>query len=169
MRHAIAFLILSLSASCGGGGQQTPPVENPTAAVPSASTAPSVTPPPTQEKVAWKDMSKDQRKQFMKDNVMPKMAEEFQAFDGKKYAEFSCKTCHGEGAKDGSFKMPNPNLPKLPMDHNAMMELAKKKADAAKFMATKVKPDMANLLGEDPWDEQHPTGFGCGACHEMQK
>jgi len=105
----------------------------------------------------------------MKKTVLPKMSAEFQAFDAKRFENFSCATCHGDGAKDGSFKMPNPKLPKLPMDHAKMKAIADKKPDMMKFMGGKVKPDMASLLGKDPWDEKTaPQGFGCMGCHIMQ-
>ena len=54
-------------------------------------------------------MTKEQRGKFMAKVVMPKMKELFVSFDPKTFAEVNCKTCHGEGAVDKTFKMPNPN------------------------------------------------------------
>jgi hypothetical protein len=89
------LLVVLVAAACGG--KSTGPA-NPT-------------PPPD---IPYKDMNADQRAAFMKLTVMPKMKPIFQQFDGKMFAEFNCKTCHGEGAKDGSFDMPNADLPRMP-------------------------------------------------------
>src|SRR5689334_14579055 len=107
MRHLILALAL---VACGGGNEKPP--ENPT---PTPTPTASASATPTAE-VAWKDMTHEQKLGVMKNKVMPKMSEDFQAFDAKKYGDFGCKTCHGDGAKDGSFKMPNPALPKLPAE-----------------------------------------------------
>jgi hypothetical protein len=109
-------------------------------------------------------MSHDQKMDYMKNTVFPQMKAEFQAFDANAFATFTCKTCHGRGATDGSFKMPNPDLPKL--DVKGMM--AKDKAAHPRefdFMVQKVKPDMAKLLGEAEWSPQNQNGFGCVECH----
>jgi hypothetical protein len=36
-------------------------------------------------------------------------------------------------------------------------------------MGDTVKPGMAKILGLDEWDEQHPAGFGCHACHNIKE
>jgi mono/diheme cytochrome c family protein len=101
----------------------------------------------------------------MKTVVYPKMKEEFIGYDAKRYGEMTCITCHGDGAKDGSFKMPNPKLPKLPGDEAGFKALAAKMPAAAKFMGTHVVPAMAKMLGEAPYDPQTQKGFGCFECH----
>ena len=53
-------------------------------------------------------MNLDQRTEFMKREVLPKSKAIFVAFDEKKYKDMDCATCHGDGAADGSFEMPNP-------------------------------------------------------------
>ena len=112
-------------------------------------------------------MTKDQKKDIMKNKVMPKLGDDFTAFDKKRFGEFGCKTCHGEGAKDGSFKMPNPKLPKLPTDPAAFKTLMAKKHDVMKFMMEKVKPDMVAALGVEAYEPgKNETGFGCYNCHE---
>jgi hypothetical protein len=103
----------------------------------------------------------------MKSAVMPKMGAAFTDFDGKKYAEPKCVLCHGAGVKDGSFKMPNPDLPKLDVTPAGFKKLhsdAKKKA-IVEFMSKTVVPTLAGLIGEQPFDPKTMTGFGCLNCH----
>jgi hypothetical protein len=143
--------------SCGGSQPPagTPPASSPSAQAP---TAPA-------SSASWKDMNTEQRKQYMKTVVYPKMKEDFAGFDAKRYAEMTCVTCHGDGAKDGSFKMPNPKLPKLPSDEAGFKALMEKKPEATKFMGSKVVPGMASMLGEQPFNPQTHEGFGCFECH----
>lgn len=110
-------------------------------------------------------MSTDERKDYMKTVVYPKMKDDFTAFDAKRFAEMNCVTCHGDSAKDGTFKMPNPKLPKLPGDEAGLKALMEKKPAIANFMKSKVVPHMASLLGEQPYNMQTHEGFGCFECH----
>lgn len=127
--------------------------------------APTATTPPAP--TAWKDMNHDQKIEFMKAKVMPPMMADFQAHDAKKFKDFTCATCHGPGAKEGKFKMPNDKLPKLsPAD--SFKKHAKQKP-MLDFMMQKVTPNMANLLGAPAFDPATGQGFGCGGCHVMQK
>ncbi len=93
----------------------------------------------------------------------------FVGFD-KKYKSMTCMTCHGEKAAENKYKMPNPQLPKLPAptDRQGFMALQQKKPEFVKFMGTEVKPAMANLLNLDEWTPANPKGFGCYACHTQQ-
>jgi hypothetical protein len=135
------------------------PVASPAPAAPGAPGAPTASMP------AWKNMKTDERKHYMKTVVLPKMKDQFAAFDAKRYGEMNCMTCHGDGAKDGSFAMPNPKLPKLPADEAGFKTLMAKKPDATKFMGGKVVPEMAKMLGESPFNPQTHEGFGCFECH----
>jgi hypothetical protein len=110
------------------------PVASAPAAAPVASAAQPAANP------AWKDMSPEQRKEFMKSTVLPKMHDAFVTYNAKAYDKMNCATRHGASAKDATFKMPNPQLPKLPSDEAGFKALAKKKPDAAKFMGEVVVP-----------------------------
>jgi hypothetical protein len=116
---------------------------------------------------SWKDMSHEERLALMKQSVLPKMKDAFQTFDAKHYADFSCKTCHGEGIKKGKFDMPYAGLPKLDAK-DGFKKVAAKHPAAMKFMGEIVEPTMADILGLPKWDQAtNPTGFGCQNCHTM--
>jgi hypothetical protein len=132
-------------------------------AAPTPSAAPSAPPGPPAAG-DWDKWSHDWKLAYMKSDVMPKMGEAFKAFDAKRYADFKCKTCHGAGAEDGSFKMPNPALPKLDVKGGLKTEKAKH-PKSVEFMMKKVEIQMAALLGEQPFDMKTMKGFGCAECH----
>ena len=101
----------------------------------------------------------------MKTGVMPKMHDVFTAFDGSKYGDMSCKTCHGKGAIEGSFSMPNADLPKLDPSPAGFGKLAKANPKMFDFMMKQVEPTMALLVGEQPYDPKTKAGFSCFECH----
>lgn len=109
-------------------------------------------------------MSHEQRLEHMKKVVMPKMKEVMAAFDPKEFADVKCGTCHGDGVKNKTFKMPNPKLPKLSYTDQFKKHMDKK-PEITKFMMEKVVPEMATLLGMEPFDPQTKQGFGCMNCH----
>jgi hypothetical protein len=190
---ACTLAAFALVAACGGGGEATPPPaapaapsasEMPTAApgaaptessaaaasaAPSASAAPEAAAPPAAPGPGdWDKWSHDQKLAYMKSAVMPKMKDLFSSFDSAKYGDMKCKTCHGHGAEDGSFKMPNPDLPKLPKTPAEFKALAQKKAKIFTFMKEQVQPTMAQLIGEQPFDPKTMQGFGCMHCHTQK-
>jgi hypothetical protein len=101
----------------------------------------------------------------MKAAVMPKMGALFHDFDAKAFSDPRCGLCHGAGAKDGSFKMPNPGLPKLPATPDGFKKVHDQKPQVFDFMAKQVVPTMAKLVGEEPFDPATKKGFGCFECH----
>jgi hypothetical protein len=105
----------------------------------------------------------------MKSTVLPKMGPMFHDFDPKRFAEPKCTLCHGDGAKDGTFKMPNPGLPKLTATPEAFKKLQTQKPQIFDFMSKQVVPTMASLLGEEPLDMKTQKGFGCFECHTKKK
>jgi mono/diheme cytochrome c family protein len=153
MRPLPLVLSLAILAACGGNTPE--PVAPPTP--PSA--------PNAEANVAvsvWsKDLTKDQQIAFMKKNVVGPMGDVFKANQPAKYADFSCKTCHGPDAKD-----PKEYLPKLTFKDGKMTAFAEK-PEVAKFMATAVTPAMAHAMGAQPFDPQTHQGFGCNGCHTV--
>jgi hypothetical protein len=121
---------------------------------------------PDSSSINWDKMDHAARMALMKKVVMPTMRAEFAKFNPDKFAKMNCKTCHGAGAMDDSFKMPNPQIWKLP---NSKEGWGKADTNFVKFMRFTVKPKMAALLGMKEFDMQTKTGFGCGNCHTEQK
>jgi hypothetical protein len=115
--------------------------------------------------VGWAVMAPALRKEFMKAVVMPKAKELFVAFDAVRHENMTCRTCHGDGAVDGSFRMPNPSLPKLPDSPEGFKRLTMEKPAVCQFMLAKVKPTMAALLGMPELTPDTRSGFGCLSCH----
>lgn len=110
--------------------------------------------------VPFDKLENDQKIAFMKQKVVPTMKPIFQNHDAKRYAEFGCKTCHGEQAKEGHFDMPNPNLPKL-----NFADMSKFKKEDLDWMHDQVWPTMGKLLQMPLFSKDNPKGFGCLACH----
>jgi hypothetical protein len=183
-------------AACGGGeAQPTTPTNPPSTETADAGAAPaaSASAAPTAEAVdagpapaasataaapsgppgapgpgEWDSWSHDQKLDYMKSTVMPKSAAMFHDFDAKKYADAKCTLCHGAGAKTGTFKMPNPGLPKLDLSSEAAFKkLHDAKPKVVDFMI-ELEKSTAGLLGEQPFDPSTGKGFGCMECHTQK-
>jgi hypothetical protein len=161
MKTASLVRLLALLTVVVAGAARASAADAGAAAAPAAGSAPA-------KKIDWEHMKFEERKKYMKSTVMPEMKKAFQAYDAKTYKKFTCETCHGEGATNGKFKMPNEKLPKLPETREGFMALQQKKPEAVKFMGTVVKPKMAELLGLPEWTPQNMTGFGCYQCHTKE-
>jgi hypothetical protein len=149
-------LSLSLALAACGGSSSTP-----------STPTPKEVPTPA----AWSDdLSLEQKGQYMKAVVLPKAKELFTAFDPK-FANMDCKTCHGDGAEDGSFEMPDLKVPALPNTEEAFMKWLGEKPERgpmAKFMGETLEPEMAKLLGKTVFNPADGSGeFGCIACHTL--
>ncbi len=184
-RSFVVFLGAALLATaCAESQPAAPPPATaaaaPAGAAPDASPAPAEpateAPAPAESAAAagggagvnWAAMSKEQRKEYMKTVVMPQMKETFLAFNADRYKAMNCITCHGEGATEGKFNMPNPKLPRLPNSPEGFQRLMASKPAVMQFMATKVKPQMAQLLNLPEFTPETRKGFGCFACHQKE-
>lgn len=112
--------------------------------------------------MAWADVPEDQRGRWMSEVVVPAMEPQFQAHDAERFADFGCATCHGEDAREVGFEMPNGLAPLDPQQIPAMFQSDQ---PMAQFMVQTVWPQMAELLGEAPFDAETGEGFSCMNCH----
>lgn len=103
----------------------------------------------------------------MKNVVMPHMSELFRSFDQQRYVEVDCATCHGAGARQGDFRMPSADLPRLDPSERFAAHQAET-PEMTRFMMEQVVPQMAELLGEHAYDPRKGDGFGCFDCHEKK-
>jgi hypothetical protein len=165
-RSPLLMIVVVSAAACG---PSRPPAEAP-AEPAAAGQAPTgetdVATAPPSARVAWADMTAEEKKYHMKEVVLPRMRELLQEHDPDEFAEVNCATCHGAGAKEGKFEMPNAGLPKLdPRDGFARHK--KEEPAMIKFMMERVTPEMVKLLDVAPYDPQTQQGFGCFNCHTM--
>ena len=147
---ALAVCLAAAAVSCAETAASGPPAAG-TAAKPA--------------EVGWAEMNKDQRIDYMKSVVLPRMKVAFTSFSPDRFSNMNCVTCHGDSAADGSFKMPNPRLPQLPSTSDGFKKLAEEKPAVTEFMKNEVKPKMAALLGMPDWNPETKSGFGCTECH----
>jgi len=171
-RWVVCAVVAAAVAACGGGAQLP---DAPEAAPAEAKTdAPEATEPASVEEVhpteeaepagkKFRAMSPPEKMNHMKKVVTPQMAKVFQEADAEAYGEFGCTTCHGPGAKKGNFTMPNDSL--APLD-KAEMDAH---PEVTKFMMERVVPEMAKLMGEEPYNPETHEGFGCYACHTKKE
>jgi len=123
--------------------------------------------------VAWKDMTYQQKKAYMKDAVEPTMTPIFRAFDAKKFKSFDCATCHGKDGVKRKFKMPSNDIHPLPNTKEGFEAKLKVEPTWPKwteFMAQKVEPAMGKLLDVPVFDPKKPVegAFSCAKCHKLE-
>lgn len=123
--------------------------------------------------VAWKQMTFQQKKAYMKTAVTPTMKSIYQSFDATEFKSFTCATCHGQGGPDRKFKMPSNDLHPLPNTAEAFQARMKVETTWPKwteFMSQKVVPTMGKLLDVAVFDPKNPVkgAFSCDNCHKLE-
>jgi hypothetical protein len=113
----------------------------------------------------WADMDESERMQHMSTVVLPRMQAVFQGHDPERFADFGCATCHGSGAANGDFHMPNEALPVLDAA-NFYKKPRKEHPDMVKLMWKQVEPAMGEALAVS-------YGLGgaeieCQSCHIVE-
>ncbi len=116
----------------------------------------------------WPAMDVEERIEHMSDVVTPGMKALFQGFDEARFSDFGCPTCHGDGAEDGSFAMPNPELPVLDAS-NLLKKHRKETPEMMRFMWKQVQPEMQRLIGVPKRSSSNEDGFSCESCHLFEK
>ena len=151
MRSRSPLVLALLLASCGASSPA------PTHPEPAAIPAP---PRP------WAELSHDERSAHMAREVLPRMTDLFAAYDPARYDAFTCATCHGEGAREREYAMPNPALlPLHPTGSEGQHQTVRDHPDGVRFMYNRVMPTMQALLGAPEYDASTGEGFSCYACH----
>lgn len=109
----------------------------------------------------WDAMSFGDKMIYMQDVVTPAMRDAFVGFDAERFADFDCETCHGPGVDDGTYALPNPQLPRL--QHKGFFKQARKDhPDMVRFMYRGVEVPLGKMLGMS----YGPKGeLACGTCH----
>lgn len=172
------FLLLALSASlaCGGDAEvesvETTETVEPTEgaeADPDPSTSGVRTRDPSEIPVApapWEEMTKEQKGQFMGEEVLPYMKELFAEYDAEEFGDMNCATCHGPDMQERGFEMPSPSLPPLhPSGTPEQRQMVEEHPTMVRFMFNHVVPAMRTMIGEEEYDAETGEGFSCYFCH----
>ena len=174
MRKALFVVIFAVACSKAPPPAErapttAPPTPTEEVAAPAPDAAPLAAPAPATEPVAppkpFVDMTEVEQKELMKKVITPVMRKRFQDFDGEHFTKVNCATCHGQGAIEGKFEMPNAELPKLPKTPEGFQKLAADEPKAMAFMKDVVMPAMTTMLGAKPYDPATHEGFSCMNCH----
>lgn len=156
-----ASLVVAALAGCGGASPE-PATTTTDTSIPGPADETDITGPPK----PWLEMTFDERKRYMGEQVMPVMAPMFENYDMGEFSGFSCDTCHGEDMQERAFAMPNPGLPALHATGTPeQQQMVEEHPEMVRFMFNDVLPTMQTLLGAEPFDEETGLGFSCFACH----
>ena len=137
-------LLASATFSCGGDDSE--------------STEPSQFAP-------WQEQSLEEREQYMRQVVEPRMRPIFQGFDPDKHASFSCDTCHGDEGPSTDYAMPAVVEP-LPLE-DTLAYAEELNPEVNQFMLDQVFPVFVELMGEEKFSHDAPDGFRCTRCHQV--
>ncbi len=157
---SLAVIAACSSSSSNQGASTTPP-----AAVTQAAGDANATASAASGAAAWGSMSHEQKMDYMQNTVMPEMRRMFQEFDGQRFANFSCRTCHGENPQAVNWHMPNGIAP---LDPSTIPAMFASQDRMHVFMTQRLWPRMTALLGKQPYNPETHQGFGCMGCHGMR-
>jgi len=113
----------------------------------------------------WNTWSHAKKLAYMRSTVLGEEQKVFAAYEPHRYRSLACRDCHGSGVEDGSFRMPNPDLPKLCGGPECFKELVEKEPEVLRFMQQRVVPETARLLGVPAFEFEKHVGFSCFQCH----
>jgi hypothetical protein len=147
-------------------GTTTAPAAGGPTPTPTATPAPPPQPQAPPGPGEWQTWSRAQKLAYMKSTVLPAEQKVFAEWEPNRFRVLACDDCHGTKAvADGTFRMPNPDLPKLCGGPECFKELAEREHDVLKFMQQKVVNETARLLGVPAFDMEKHVGFSCYQCH----
>jgi len=157
VRVAVVGAGVALTMACG----KAPESGGAASADDSASSEGASSSEPGAPDIPWAEKTFEQRQDYMGLVVLPKMTAVFKEHEADE--EVKCQTCHGEDMEQVKFEMPNA-LYALPAE-NTFQAAMEYDAEMAKFMSERVVPEMAKLLGMEPFNPETGQGFGCFGCH----
>lgn len=113
-----------------------------------------VNPPPT----PFDSMSREDQEMYMVAYVLPIHAEMFREYDGARYAQMECATCHGDDGAERGYEMPSRFLPPLPAEGTPQWAAQQQRNPRAfAFMTDHVLPTIRTQIGEQD--------LTCYSCH----
>lgn len=152
---AVVAMALAL-ASCGSDGAE------PAAGEGTAGSEQAISGPPR----PWAEMSTADKRRYMAEVVEPSMRPLFQEYDGQRFSDFGCETCHGNDMVARQFDMPNPSILALyPSGTPEQRQTVDRHPRMVRFMFNRVVPRMQRLLGMQTFDPATGEGFSCFNCH----
>ncbi len=119
---------------------------------------------PEGRRLTWPEMNIMQRKEHMKQEVLPRAAALFGAWRPERFGDVDCRLCHKQGLLTGNFKMPTADLPRLSGELLLGPEFAKY-PETTQLKLDRLVPMMSEALGLKPFSIITRTGFGCYSCH----
>jgi hypothetical protein len=117
----------------------------------------------------WSTWSHEQKLAYMKSGFIDAERAIFASWEPVRFQNLECRDCHGPGVADGSFRLPNPDLPHLAPGSDGFKELAAHEPEVLMFMQKRLVPETARLLGVPAFDFEAHTGFSCYQCHVRQE
>lgn len=121
----------------------------------------------TEDPKPWAELDQQGRQMFMATEVMPAMKETFTEIDASYADNFTCVTCHGSDTE--TFAMPSDISVLSAEELGTFTFEGEGRQEIANAMASSVVPQMAALLGQEPYNPETNTGtFGCASCHMVQ-
>jgi len=166
-------VVVAVATGCAAARQDAPAARDPGSlaaardlATPATTRDPavpvSVGPPGPGDWATWPHA---QKLAYMKSTFIVEERKLFASWEPSRYLNLECQDCHGSGVRDGTFRMPNPDLPKLAPGPEGFKDLAEKEPQVLAFMQKRVVPETARLLGVPDFDFKTHSGFSCYHCH----
>jgi len=161
---AAAVIAASWGTSCGASHE--PPSMPAPAPLHAAEDLPApATPPAPPGPGDWATWPHAKKGAYMRTTFLAEEQKVFAAYEPNRYRVLICRDCHGSGVDNSSYRMPNPDLPKLCGGPECFKELKEKEPEVLRFMQQRVVPETARLLGVTPFDMEKHVGFSCYQCH----
>jgi hypothetical protein len=114
--------------------------------------------------LTWKKMNTEQRKEHMKNVVLPRAGAVFQEWRPGHYTKMDCTLCHRDVENTGNFHMPNKYLPRLSGEVLLGSERMRY-PETTELKLNRLVPVMSDVLGVKSFNIVTRRGFGCYSCH----